>query len=256
MALYNHRDLQNIIEKGILDTHPIKELHARTTSNPAGIATYCGECGTFYEAHGTRCPNPTCPIPLPKPSSPSELWFVLLNMVAAFLYGIFTNDALLTLIVTFILITTSLVIFFFMIVILNTINRKFFPTKQRDKNHVWLQNVFLTIVPPAFAMLLIAIWLGQFPNLSWWIIEFAVGYLFNLYASGRLQFDTNTYASYVSNENRGAAGAGNIGSSRSNSKMRIWNYPLVSVPLAFMVILGVLFVFGFPLLDMLCELLC
>jgi purine-cytosine permease-like protein len=185
MKVMNLRDLQNMIERGEYDKHPVSQW------NPKYLCPYDG---TIRQNLEDDCPNPYHPyLPpqAPQASSRSFLYAVVASVCLAFIYSIINNEALVTFIVTFLLLITSVIVFttLFVIFIYLTV-RQVQPlaeieTVEVEKNRRFF-GLFFSITSAFFAMFFVSILQRQFPSLTWWIIEFAIAYVLETFVADHL----------------------------------------------------------------------
>lgn len=178
MKVMNLRDLQDVIEREEFETHPINDW-----SRPF---YFCHEDGALYENPEDHCPNPYHPNLPPRAPNRGFLYLIVASVCIALIYSIINNEALVTLIVTFLLVIISAVVFIILLVAIIYIRIKVAPSPAEREKDRKLAGLLSSLISDFFAMIVVSLMLGQFPSLTWWIIEFAIEYALDSFITDRL----------------------------------------------------------------------
>jgi len=176
----NLRDLQNLIERGEYRQWVNK-------SNYESRIPFCADDGTLKQVNDDTCPNPYHPYLPPRVPNRSLLYLLIISICAALIYGIVTNEALTTLIITFLLVVISIITFTILLAIFVYLNAKFAPSPEgRERNRRFL-GLLSSAISAVFAMMVIALLQGEFPQrLDYWIIEFLIAFVLESFVTDPL----------------------------------------------------------------------
>ena len=179
----NLSDLQDTIEHGKLDSHPVNRWVAEYDNTRDEAPWYfCKYDGTIFQRRDEYCPNPYHPHPAPRKISSGFLWFLLALMSLAFAYTIVNDQIFQTIVTTAALISGFIIIFLPFMFLSAAIAES---ATELGVFETYLSK-FVSFGMAIIAMLIMWIWTGKPPDFALWFIEFTIAFLLDNLLSDRL----------------------------------------------------------------------
>lgn len=174
------RDLQEIIERGEFETHPIiKQLEANSGDGSASF-WYCADDGTIRPKNEHHCLNPYHPYPPPRASGRDLLYLAAGSITLALIYSIVTNEALATLIVTFLLLIVSVPVFLILNLGFTVLIAKLASSPIEVEKFAYPSGILIDLAAGLWAMLIVSLVRGELPDITWFLIEFSIGVILKI----------------------------------------------------------------------------